>query len=209
MLDPIKLIKNKPLIAILRGITPAEAAPIADILVDAGIICMEVTLNSPQCYQSLANINEKHKNNIVLGAGTVLNTAEVNEVKQAGGQLIISPNTDARVIRHTKELGLISIPGCYTPSECFAALEAGADILKIFPADAHKPAFIKAIQAVLPKDTKICPTGGITASNMQEYLNLNAYALGIGSFLYQSQKTAALIRAAANQLVSVYTQFKR
>lgn len=197
-------ISEMPLIAILRGITPKEAVAVSDTLVKAGFIFMEVTLNSPGWEESLNLIHERHGNKIVLGAGTVLRPEDVNKVKLAGGQAIISPNMNVDVIRQTKALGMISAPGCYTPTECFNALEAGADILKIFPADTLGISFIKAISAVLPKGTKLCPTGGVTKDNMKDLFSVGIHAAGMGSALYKPGKSLADIAKSADDFVLTY-----
>jgi 2-dehydro-3-deoxyphosphogalactonate aldolase len=200
----IKQIEQMPIIAILRGIRPGEVVAVSDVLVENDLRFIEVTLNSPKWETSLVKINEKHGDHIVLGAGTVLCPDEVNRVKAVGGKVIISPNMRVDVIKRTKELGMLSVPGCYTPSECLAALDAGADILKIFPADTLGPAFIKAISAILPVGTRICPTGGVAVENMGDFLAAGVYAMGIGSALYKPGKTIAEIGEAAATFVSAY-----
>lgn len=197
-------IEKMPLVAILRGVKPAEAAAISDALVEGGFVFMEVTLNSPSWQKSLEVIKKRHGDHIVLGAGTVLHADEVDEVQAAGGQVIISPNMDPSVIQRTKELGLISVPGCYSPSECFNALNYGADILKIFPAETLGPSFVKAIKAVLPAGNRVCPTGGITTENMQDFIDAGVYAMGMGSFLYKPGRTASEVQEAATSLVNCY-----
>ena len=202
----LEQIEQMPLIAILRGVTPAEAVAVSDVLVENSFCFMEVTLNSPDWETSLSEIKNSHGDRIVLGAGTVLCPDEVDRVQAAGGKVVISPNMRVDVIKRTKQLGMLSAPGCYTPSECFAALDAGADILKIFPADTLGPPFIKAISAVLPVGTRICPTGGVTADNLRDFLKANVYAMGIGSALYKPGKTLTEIGEAAAMFVSTYKQ---
>ena len=197
-------IKDMPLIAILRGITPKEAGPVSDELVRSGMRLVEVTLNSPDWEESLKIIKSRHGDDVILGAGTVLTPDDVDRVHALGGQIIISPNMNVDVIKRTKELGMISAPGCYTPSECFTALDAGADILKIFPADTLGPAFIKAVTAVLPKDTPICPTGGVSVETMKSFLDVGVYAMGIGSALYKPGKSVAEVAASAAVFCSQY-----
>lgn len=193
-----------PLVAILRGITPDEALPVADALVDKGFLFMEVTLNSPDWADSIRQIRAKYGDSILLGAGTVLTPDEVDQVKDAGGEAIISPNMSPAVIKRTKELGMLSVPGCYTPSECFTALEAGADILKIFPADTLGVPFIKAISAVLPKGTKICPTGGVTVDNLATFKAAGVAAMGMGSALYKAGKPVDEVAASAEAFVKAF-----
>ncbi|MFD2207004.1 2-dehydro-3-deoxy-6-phosphogalactonate aldolase [Kiloniella antarctica] len=197
-------IEQMPLIAILRGITPEEVEDISDALVDNGIIFMEVTLNSLNWEESLRRIKARHGDHIILGAGTVLSEADVDRVKAVGGQVIISPNMDMDVIKRTKEHGLVSVPGCYTPSECFTALKAGADILKIFPADTLGVPFIKAISAVLPSGTPICPTGGVTAENMHTFMDAGVYAMGMGSALYKTGRSKEDVGVQATKLVKAF-----
>ncbi|WP_417454670.1 2-dehydro-3-deoxy-6-phosphogalactonate aldolase [Kiloniella sp.] len=197
-------IKQMPLVAILRGIQPHEADAVSDALVNNGMPFMEVTLNSPDWDETIQRIKAKHGDDIILGAGTVLTVEDVERVKDVGGQVIISPNMDKDVITRTKELGLLSIPGCFTPTECFTALKAGADILKIFPADTLGIPFIKAISAVLPSGTRICPTGGIGAENMHQFIAAGVYAMGMGSSLYKPGVDAVNVGKEAAKLVQAY-----
>ena len=197
-------IKQMPLVAILRGIKPDEAEAVSDALVENGMPFMEVTLNSPDWEETLRRMKAKHGDEIILGAGTVLSVEDVDRVKAVGAQVIISPNMDTDVIRRTKELGLVSIPGCYTPTECFSALKSGADILKIFPADTLGIPFIKAISAVLPTGTRICPTGGVTSENMHKFIAAGVYAMGMGSSLYKPGVSAQEVGKQAAQLVKAY-----
>lgn len=202
----IQQISKMPLVAILRGITPDKAALVSDLLVEAGFCFMEVTLNSPNWQLSLETIRQRHGTDVLLGAGTVLSAKDVDLVKQAGGQVIISPNVQVEVIQRSKALGLVSIPGCYSPTECFTALQAGADILKIFPVDSLGVSFIKAVSAVLPTGTRLCPTGGITTENMNSFFSIGVFAAGIGSALYTPDKTTTEISKAATALVAAYRQ---
>ncbi len=205
MLDNLTAqISKMPLIAILRGITPDEAAAVSDTLVENGFAFMEVTLNSPDWQRSLQIMKERHGSNIILGAGTVLSPEDVDQIHALGGQAVISPNMDIDVIRRTKELGMLSIPGCYSPTECFTALNAGADILKIFPADTVGVPFIKAISAVLPAQTRICPTGGVSVETMGAFLESGVYAMGIGSALYKSGKLPSDVGLSAAEFCSTY-----
>ncbi len=202
--DLFERISQMPLVAVLRGITPTDAVAVADALVGAGFCFMEVTLNSPDWQQSLRLINEAHGDNIVLGAGTVLSPDDVDEVRSAGGRVIISPNMDVDVIARTKQLDMLSVPGCCTPTECFQALYAGADILKIFPADTLGVPFIKAVTAVLPANTRLCPTGGVSADNLGDYFAAGVFAAGMGSSLYKAGKSPAEIAKSAGEIVSAF-----
>jgi 2-dehydro-3-deoxyphosphogalactonate aldolase len=177
-------LKSLPLIAILRGITPAEAVPIGKALVSTGWTLIEVPLNSPQPLDSItAMVNAFPQ--AMIGAGTVLSASDVRNVHAAGGQLIISPNFNPAVVAEATRLGLVCLPGVMTASEAFAALDAGAAGLKIFPAEMATPAVVKALRAVLPTDALLLPVGGITPGNMQAYLSAGANGFGIGSALYK------------------------
>ena len=193
-----------PLIAILRGITPAESVAVSDALFEAGITIMEVTLNSPDAYESIRLIHQKHGDNIILGAGTVLTVDQVIKVKEAGGTLIISPNMNPDVIMETKKQGILSIPGCYTPTESFKALEMGADMIKIFPADTLGVKYINAIKAVLPKGTMICPTGGVDEHTIPNFVKADVTSMGLGSALYKAGKSPKDVCASAKIFVQAY-----
>jgi 2-dehydro-3-deoxyphosphogalactonate aldolase len=173
-----------PLIAILRGVTPGEVVAVGEALFDAGFTLIEVPLNSPEPLESIARLAKALANRAVIGAGTVLRAAEVTAVRKAGGTMIVSPNTNAEVIAATKQSGLVSLPGVATPSEAFAALEAGATALKLFPAEGASPAVLKAIRAVLPAGVRVLPVGGITPGSMMPWLEAGAAGFGIGSALY-------------------------
>lgn len=180
-----------PLVAVLRGLTPDEATPIGDALVDAGFTLLEVPLNSPDPLVSIAAMAQRYAGRAIVGAGTVLTPADVAAVADAGGALIVSPNTDTDVIRASVARGLISLPGYFTPSEAFAALHAGAHGLKLFPAEGAAPAFLKAQRAVLPKATKVLAVGGITPDTMPAWAAAGADGFGLGSNLYRAGKSAA------------------
>ena len=177
-------LQSIPLIAILRGIQPSEALPVGQALVDAGWSLIEVPLNSPKPLDSIAAMASAFPQTLI-GAGTVLSTQDVREVHAAGGQLIVSPNFNPVVVREAVRLGLVCLPGVMTPSEAFAALQAGATGLKLFPAEMLTPAAVKALRAVLPGGALLFPVGGITLENMGAYLAAGAHGLGIGSALYK------------------------
>lgn len=180
-----------PLVAVLRGLTPDEAAPVGDALVDAGFTLLEVPLNSPDPLASIAAMAKRYAGRAIVGAGTVLTPSDVAAVADAGGALIVSPNTDTDVIRASVARGLISLPGYFTPSEAFAALHAGAHGLKLFPAEGAAPAFLKAQRAVLPKAAKVLAVGGITPATMPAWAAAGADGFGLGSNLYRAGKSAA------------------
>jgi 2-dehydro-3-deoxyphosphogalactonate aldolase len=173
-----------PLIAILRGVTPAEVVAVGEALFAAGFRLIEVPLNSPDPLESIARLATAFANRAVIGAGTVLRPAEVTAVRTAGGTLIVSPNTNVEVIAAATKAGLVSLPGCATASEAFAALDAGATALKLFPAEGASPAVLKAMRAVLPAGTRVLPVGGITPGNMAPWREAGAAGFGIGSALY-------------------------
>lgn len=173
-----------PLIAILRGVAPDEVVGIGEALVGAGFRLIEVPLNSPDPLDSIARLASAFAGRAVIGAGTVLRETDVGAVQAAGGTMIISPNTNIDVIAATASAGLVSLPGIATPSEAFAALEAGATALKLFPAEGASPAVLKAMRAVLPSGVRVLPVGGITPDSLATWLNAGAAGFGLGSALY-------------------------
>lgn len=190
-----------PLVAILRGITPAEAPAVGDALWNANWRLFEVPLNSPQPLESIALLARRFPG-AVVGAGTVRSEDEVRAVHAAGGRLIVSPHFDARVVRAAAWSGMVCLPGVLTPSEAFAALEAGAHGLKLFPAEMIPPAAVKALRAVLPPPLPLLPVGGIAPSTMAGYLAAGASGFGIGSALYRpgtpAEEVARMARAFAD-----------
>ena len=195
---------SRPLIAILRGITPDEAAPVAAALIDAGITKIEVPLNSPDPFDSIKAMSDAHRNDALIGAGTVVSTDDVGRVAQVGGKLIVSPNCDQRVIVATKTAGMESWPGVMTPTECFEALKWGADGLKIFPASLIGPDGIKAMRAVLPPGTQVYAVGGAGADSFVEWIAGSVDGFGIGSALYKPGLSVAEVTARAKDMVVAY-----
>lgn len=188
-----------PLVAIIRGVTPGEAAAIGRALVDGGIRIVEVPLNSPQPFDSIRNIAEALGEDALVGAGTVLDPADVERVRQAGGQIVVSPNSNPAVIRSTVAAGLVSSPGFFTPSEAFMALDCGANALKLFPAEASSPAVVKAMRAVIPNDVPLLVVGGVTPASVSGWLNSGASGFGLGSGVYSPGQSAreTLLKARA------------
>jgi 2-dehydro-3-deoxyphosphogalactonate aldolase len=195
---------SRNLIGILRGVRPDEVVEIAAGLLEAGIACIEVPLNSPEPMDSIRRLVERFGGQGEFGAGTVLSIADVEQVASTGATLIVSPNCNPEVIRASKRLGLTSCPGVLTPSECFAALEAGADVLKIFPAEMMGRNGLKAIRAVLPPATQVYAVGGAGADNFGDWLAAGATGFGIGSALYKPGLSAADIAERARIMVAAY-----
>lgn len=190
-----------PLVAILRGITPPEAESIVLTLYEAGFRLIEVPLNSPNPFDSIAIMRRVLPDDVLVGAGTVLSIEQVRSLKASGGELVVMPHSDIAIIQAAKEAGLICIPGVATPTEAFAALAAGADALKIFPAELVTPPILKAIRVVLPKRTLLLPVGGITPDNMKPYIDAGATGFGLGSALYKPGMSASEVAATAKKFV--------
>lgn len=199
-----RLIAERPLIAILRGITPQEAVEIGGVLRDEGFLCLEVPLNSPEPLRSIAALREAFDGEVLVGAGTVLSATAVGEVAAAGGQLIISPNTDVSVIAATKAAGLIALPAYFTPSEAFTALAAGADALKLFPAEVAGPAGLKAVRAVLPREALVFAVGGVDPGSLDAWRAAGASGFGIGSALYRPGASVGEVRTSARAFVEAF-----
>jgi 2-dehydro-3-deoxyphosphogalactonate aldolase len=193
-----------PLVAILRGLEPERAAQVGEALVEAGFDIIEVPLNSPEPLVSIAALVEALGHRALIGAGTVLAEAEVDALAAIGAQLVVSPNCNPAVIRRSVEHGMVSLPGVLTPTEMFAAIEAGASGLKLFPADMAGPAVIKAVRAVLPPAVPILAVGGISAANMPDYLAAGAAGFGIGGALFMPGKPLDAIAADARAIVAAY-----
>ena len=190
-MDKKKNNNGPALVAVLRGIEPSEAKAVCTSLLDAGLRMFEVTMNSPKPLESISIFAKLCANKALVGAGTVLAADEVDQVKQAGGQLIVAPNFNTQVVARAKKLGMVTVPGCLTATEIFAALDAGADMVKVFPGDIATPNVIKGYRAVLPPDARLIVTGGVNKQNIGSYMAAGAWALGLGSALYKPGKPAA------------------
>ncbi|MEM9426515.1 MAG: 2-dehydro-3-deoxy-6-phosphogalactonate aldolase [Pseudomonadota bacterium] len=195
---------SHPLIAILRGIDPDEAVPVVEALIGAGLTRIEVPLNSPSPFLSIERMVHAAGGRAVIGAGTVLTVEDVDRLHAAGGTLVVSPNCDTAVIEKTKALGMQSFPGVLTPSECFAALQAGADGLKVFPAFQMGPEGLKAVRAVLPATTDVYMVGGVGPENFGEWRKAGASGFGLGSWLYKPGDDVAGIASRAREAVQAW-----
>ena len=197
-------LEKLPLIAILRGLRPEEAVDIGHALAEAGFGLIEVPLNSPHPFASIERLAGALGRHVLVGAGTVIDPADIRRVADAGGRMIISPHMDPQVIRAAVTADLVSLPGIATPTEAFAAIAAGADALKLFPAEMLTPSVLKALKAVLPPDVPLLPVGGISPDNMAAYIAAGAAGFGIGSMLYKPGMTAAAVDAAARRFVAAF-----
>jgi 2-dehydro-3-deoxyphosphogalactonate aldolase len=191
-----------PLVAILRGVRPDEVEAITEVLAGCGIAIVEVPLNSPDPMTSIRRLARRFGARMLIGAGTVMTAGEVTEVAAAGGRLIVTPHAASDVVRAAKARGMLACPGMFTPTEAFAMLAAGADALKLFPAEAAGPAVLRAIRAVLPPGTAVLPVGGIDAGNMRPWLEAGAAGFGIGSSIYKPGDSAARAGGKAAALVA-------
>ena len=198
-----------PLIAVLRGITPDEVSAIAAALFDEGFRILEVPLNSPRPFESIQLLAREFGDRCLVGAGTVIASSDVARVRDSGGTVIVMPHADTAVIREAKRLGLACIPGVATPTEAFAAIAAGADGLKMFPAEGLLPAVLKAWRAVLPRETLVFAVGGIKPDNMAPYWTAGADGFGTGSNLYAPASDVAKVRAAAAAYAAGFRNLKR
>lgn len=195
-----------PLVAILRGVRPDEAETVGEALTTAGFAIIEVPLNSPAAFDSIGRLARRYGDRALIGAGTVLDPADIAKVKNAGGRLIVMPHGDPQIVRAAKAAGLLCIPGVATPTEAFAALAAGADALKLFPADIMPPAMVKAWRAVLPKSTQLLVVGGITPEKISGYLAAGANGFGTGSQLFQPGCEIAALRKQAERYMAALRQ---
>lgn len=197
---------HRHLIAILRGITPPETLAVCAELIAAGITLIEVPLNSPEALKSIADAAARFPTEALIGAGTVLTPADVDAVKAAGGQFVVSPDTNPAVIARTRELGMASYPGVFSPTDAFAALRAGATGLKFFPAEVLGPKGIKAMKAVLPPAMPLYAVGGANPDNFSEYFAAGCAGFGLGTYIFKPGMTATDVAARARTAVAAYDQ---
>jgi len=190
-----------PLVAILRGIRPDEAEGIGEALIGAGLRVIEVPLNSPEPMRSIGLLARRFGAEALIGAGTVMSPAQVDEVAAAGGRLIVTPHADPEVVRAAKAAGMLAVPGFFTPAEAFRLLAAGADALKLFPAEAGSPAMLRALRAVMPTGTMLLPVGGVDAGNIPAWREAGAAGYGIGSAIYKPGDSPANVGAKAAALL--------
>jgi len=198
------LLIELPLVAILRGVTPARIERVAAALFDAGIRAIEVPLNSPEPFKSIGLLAKAYGDNCLTGAGTVLDPADVDRVADAGGRLLVTPNTNPAVIARGVEKRMVVMPGFYTPSEAFSAIAAGARTLKLFPAATAGTAHLKALLAVFPKDMPVYAVGGVGAGNMKEWRRAGAAGFGMGSDLFKPEFSDEEIAARGRQCVAAF-----
>jgi 2-dehydro-3-deoxyphosphogalactonate aldolase len=191
-----------PIVAVLRGLRPGESEAIVEALDVSGIVIAEVPMNSPDALGSIRRLHARFGDRMLIGAGTVMRTTQVDEVARAGGTLIVSPHADPTIVRAARDAGLYAIPGFFTPTEAFAMLDAGAHALKMFPAEAASPRVLKALRAVLPADAQVVAVGGIDALNLEPWFAAGANAVGTGSSLYRPGDDAATVAVRAAAMVA-------
>jgi 2-dehydro-3-deoxyphosphogalactonate aldolase len=201
-LDVKQWLQRCPLVAILRGVQPAEVESICSALEEAGICIVEVPLNSPQPLESISLLARKFGDRMLIGAGTLTSPSHVAEVAAAGGQLVVTPHANTAIVHAAKQAGLFAAPGFFNPTEAFALLEAGADALKLFPAEVLGPPMLKAMLAVLPKSAMVVPVGGVDASTVGTWMAAGASGLGLGSSLYKPGDDAETVERKAKALQS-------
>jgi 2-dehydro-3-deoxyphosphogalactonate aldolase len=201
-LDVRAWLERCPLVAILRGVQPAEAESVCSALESAGICIVEVPLNSPRALESISILSRSFGSRMLIGAGTLTTPAQVEEVAAAGGRLIVTPHADTAIVRIAKQAGLFAFPGFFNPTEAFALLQAGADAIKLFPAEVLGPPMLKALRAVIPKSAIVIPVGGVGARQVAPWMAAGALGLGVGSSVYTPGDDARIVEAKAQALVA-------
>jgi 2-dehydro-3-deoxyphosphogalactonate aldolase len=207
-LDVKAWLQRCPLVAILRGIQPAEAESICSALEKAGICIVEVPLNSPKPLESIAILSQTFGSRMLIGAGTLTEPSQVGEVAAAGGRLVVTPHADTEIVRAAKAAGLFAIPGFFNPTEAFALLQAGADAIKLFPAEVLGTPMLKALRAVLPKSTIVIPVGGVDKEQIAPWMAAGALGLGIGSAIYKPGDDARTVEAKAQALMDAVRAYQ-
>ena len=197
-----------PLVAILRGVQPAEVEAICSALEGVGVSIVEVPFNSPSPLESISILSRTFGNRMLIGAGTLTAVSQVDRVAAAGGKLIVTPHADTAIVRAAKQAGLLVFPGFFNPTEAFALLEAGADAIKLFPAEVLGPPMLKALRAVLPKSTIVIPVGGVDANQVAPWLSAGAQGLGVGSSIYKPGDDARAVEVKARSLVAAVKNYR-
>jgi 2-dehydro-3-deoxyphosphogalactonate aldolase len=201
-LDVRAWLERCPLVAILRGVQPAEAESICSALESAGISIVEIPLNSPRPFESISILSRIFGDRMLIGAGTLTDPSQVGEVAGAGGRLIVTPHADTAIVHAAKQAGLFAVPGFFNPTEAFAMLQAGADAIKLFPAEVLGPPMLKALRAVLPKSAIVIPVGGVDEHQVAPWLSAGALGLGVGSSIYKPGDSAQMVERKARALVA-------
>jgi len=207
-LDVRAWLARSPLVAILRGVQPTEVESICAALERAGISIVEVPLNSPRPLESISILSRSFSDRMLIGAGTLTTPSQVEEVAAAGGRLIVTPHADAAIVRAAKRAGLFACPGFFNPTEAFAMLDAGADAIKLFPAEVLGPPMLKALRAVLPTGALVIPVGGVDADQIAPWMAAGALGLGVGSSIYKAGDDAAIVEAKATALVAAVRAYR-
>jgi 2-dehydro-3-deoxyphosphogalactonate aldolase len=208
-LDVRAWLERCPLVAILRGVQPAEAESICSALEQAGICIVEVPLNSPRPFESIAKLSRTFGDRMLIGAGTLTLPSQVEEVASAGGRLVVTPHANTAIVRAAKHAGLFAIPGFFNPTEAFALLEAGADAIKLFPAEVLGPPMLKALRAVLPKSVIVIPVGGVDVHHVAPWMTAGARGLGVGSSVYKPGDDAQAVETKARALVAAVRAYRK
>jgi 2-dehydro-3-deoxyphosphogalactonate aldolase len=208
-LDLRALLQRCPLAAILRGVQPGEVESICSALERAGVCIVEVPFNSPNPLESISILSRSFGKRMLIGAGTLTRPSQVEEVAAAGGQLVVTPHADTAIVRAAKQAGLLAVPGFFNPTEAFALLEAGADAIKLFPAEVLGPPMLKALRAVLPESAIVIPVGGVDANQVAPWMAAGALGLGVGSSIYKPGDDARTVEAKAQALVAAVHAYQQ